>query len=90
MPKRCCFLGHSRVYEDIKPQLTNTIEQLITEEGVTEFLVGTQGAFDKLVYRVLCELEAKHAIRVIVVLAYLNRDGETPYYDLQKTVFPDK
>ena len=51
--------------------------------------MGTQGGFDKLVYRVLCELEKKHPIHIVVVLAYLNQTGEEPYYDLEKTIFPD-
>lgn len=87
--KSCCFLGHSRLYDEIKPQLTNAIEQLIMKEGVTRFYVGTQGSFDKLVYGVLCELEEKHQISIVVVLAYLNQEKETPYYDLEKTIFPD-
>lgn len=89
MPKSCCFLGHSKVYEEIKPRLKNVIEQLITQSGVTQFFVGTQGGFDKLVYRVLCEMEEKYPIHVVVVLVYLNQTGEEPYYDLEKTIFPD-
>ena len=89
MPKSCCFLGHSMVYEEIKPQLKAIIEHLITKEGVTNFYVGTQGGFDKLVYRVLCKLEEKYPIQIIVVLAYLNREQEIPYYDFEKTIFPD-
>ena len=90
MPKSCCFLGHSKVYEEIKPRLKNVIEQLITQSGVTQFFVGTQGGFDKLVYRVLCEMEEKYPIHVVVVLAYLNRNQDNLYYDLQKSIFPDE
>ena len=89
MTKSCCFLGHSIIYQEIKPELRKTIEHLILQKGVTHFYVGTQGGFDKLVYQVLCELEEKHPIQVVVVLAYLNRHQETPYYDLNKTIFPD-
>ncbi len=89
MPKSCCFLGHSRIYDEIKVPLQNTIEKLITEEEVTHFYVGTQGGFDKLVYRVLCEIEEKHTVHIVVVLAYLKRTQQNPYYDSQKTIFPD-
>ena len=41
--KTCCFFGHREVTHNIKPKLTTIIENLITEDGVTEFYVGNQG-----------------------------------------------
>ncbi len=42
-----------------------------------------------MVYQVLCEMEEKHPIHIVVVLAYINRTQEKPYYDFKKTMFPD-
>lgn len=58
---------------------------------MTRFYVGTHGGFDRLVYRVLCELEKKYTdIQVFVVPAYLNRTPQNNDYDMQKTIFPDE
>ena len=85
----CAFLGHRDCPESIKEKLFLEIENLIVNENVNAFYVGTQGAFDRLVYEVLCELEKKYEIKINVVLAYLNRENEFTYYDTNKTIFPD-
>ena len=38
--KTCCFFGHREVTHNIRPKLTEIIEKLITEDGVTDFYVG--------------------------------------------------
>lgn len=86
----CTFLGHSRCPDEIREKLLYTIESLILKNNVTVFYVGSQGAFDKLVYEVLCDLEKKYRIKIFVVLAYLNRTPKTPHYDIDKTIFPDE
>ena len=58
--KTCCFFGHREVTHKIKPKLTEIIEKLITEYGVTDFYVGRQGQFDSMVYSVLKELKANY------------------------------
>ena len=85
----CAFLGHRDCSESVKKKLYFAIEKLIVCEKVNTFYVGTQGAFDRFVYEILCELEKKYEIKIRVVLAYLNREDEFTYYDTQKTVFPD-
>lgn len=62
---------------------------LIKDKGVTRFFVGTQGGFDKLAHRVLCEIEKSYPIQIFVVLAYLNQPSYEKDYDPQKTIFPD-
>ena len=86
----CTFIGHRNCPREIKELLYNTIKNLIVKKNVTSFYVGTQGAFDKLVYEVLCELEKEHKIKVFVVLAYLERVSKDEYYDVEKTVFPEE
>ena len=85
----CTFIGHRDSDKNIKEKLISEIENLIVNEKVNVFYVGTQGGFDRLVYECLCELEEKYKIKTNVVLAYLNREDELTYYDTQKTFFPD-
>ncbi len=85
----CTFIGHRDCSKDIKEKLIFEIENLILYQNANTFYVGTQGGFDRLVYECLCELEEKYIIKVVVVLAYLNREDELTYYDTKKTVFPD-
>lgn len=89
MEKACTFIGHKDCCENIYDDLYIAIEKLIVEDDVLTFYVGTHGSFDKLVYRVLIQLEKKYKIKVIVVLAYMNIRKENIYYDIKKTIFPD-
>ncbi len=85
----CSFIGHHNCPSSIKPKLTKMIQNLITQNGVTRFYIGTQGNFDKLSYQVLSELENEFNIEIFVVLAYLNKTEKDSYYDPSKTIFPD-
>lgn len=85
----CTFIGHRDCPKSIKEKLIFEIENLIVNEKVNVFYVGTQGGFDRLVYECLCEFEKRYKIKVVVVLAYLNREDELTYYDTEKTIFPD-
>ena len=62
---------------------------MITVENVKKFYVGTNGNFDKMVYRILKVLENEYQIEVNVVLAYLNFKTENVYFDIADTIFPD-
>ena len=82
---KCCFFGHRDVEENIEPMLMKSIEELI-EIGVTDFYVGNQGAFDKMVYRTLEKISNENKkIRVSVVLAYLPTQ-ENVY---KNTIYPE-
>lgn len=69
---RTCFLmGHRDVTEDVLPDLRREIERHITEYGVTEFVVGNKGAFDRLATKVLRELRIIYpGISVVLLLPY--------------------
>ena len=87
--KTCCFFGHREVTHNIRPKLTEIIEKLIVDEGVTDFYVGYQGQFDSMVYSVLKELKAKYPhIRYTVVLAYMPNEHIREIYG-EDTLFPD-
>ena len=85
----CCFFGHREVTHNIRPSLTEIIEKLIVDEGVTDFYVGHQGQFDSMVFYVLKELKAKYPqIRYTVVLAYMPDEHIKEVYG-EDTLFPD-
>ena len=87
--KICCFFGHREVTHNIRPKLTEIIEKLIFDEGVTDFYVGHQGQFDSMVFSVLKELKAYYPqIRYTVVLAYMPDEHIKELYG-EDTLFPD-
>ena len=87
--KTCCFFGHREVTHNIREKLTAIIKKLITEDGVTEFYVGNQGQFDRMVYSVLKELKSKYPqIKYTVVLAYMPDEHIKDVYG-NDTLFPD-
>lgn len=87
----CCFFGHRDTPDSINLALRSTLEDLITTEGVTNFLVGNQGNFDSLVLRTLRELQQVYPqICYHVVLAYLpTGKGEYTPYTQEETILPE-
>jgi len=77
--KRCFFIGHSDASMDILSDLTASIRQHITKFGVSEFIVGNYGNFDRL---------ATHAVKTAkqnfpdIKLTLL-----LPYYPTKNTDF---
>ena len=76
----CCFFGHRTIdeTEELKMNLKNTIERLITEEKVNIFLFGSKSCFDSLCLELVTELKEKypHVKRVYVraEFPYINDD----------------
>ena len=83
MSRQSCFLmGHRDAPGTILPELLGALERHITACGVTEFLVGQHGAFDRLAAKAVMQLKEKHpCIRLVLLLPY--HPGE------RKTVLPD-
>lgn len=72
----CTFFGHGDCPETKYSNILQAIQNLITEKNIITFYVGTQGNFDSLVYRALCNLRADFPqIRIYRVLAYLPKDN---------------
>ena len=77
MKKRCCFAGHSKIYnsDEIVDKLLKHIERLIVEENVSEFWVGNYGNFDKLSAKAVRSLKAQYPkISLILVIPYLTKE----------------
>ena len=84
----CTFFGHSDCYGLDDLVLRNAIEELI-KEGVSEFLVGSQGQFDAMVRKCLRSLQKQYPnIRYSVVLAYLPTERR-PFEDFSDTMYPE-
>ena len=88
MKTSCTFFGHHDASEAIYPMLKNTIEALITDRGVSRFMVGNNGAFDYMVYKALCELRRAYShISVQVVLSRIPE--KPPEYPIHDICIPD-
>ena len=68
----CTFCGHSTAPESIRPRLAAEIRRHITELGVTEFWVGSYGAFDRMARGEVGKAKARFpAIRLCLLVPYL-------------------
>lgn len=78
--KRCFFIGHRDAPDSLRPKLNKAIEQCITEQGVTEFIVGQYGNFDRLAAHALIEAKRKHPGITLLLLI--------PYHPADRSVEP--
>lgn len=80
--KRCFFVGHRNAPKSIYPNIVSTIEKLIVENDVKEFIVGCYGMFDSMVIRALQQTKTKYPDIVLLLL--------TPYHpSVKKVIKPD-
>ena len=56
----CFFIGHRESGDELLPALTEAVERHITEYGITSFMVGRYGNFDKLAARVVIDEKKRH------------------------------
>ena len=87
----CTFFGHRDAPHTIEPYLRAAIIELIENKGVDLFYVGNQGAFDRMVIRVLRTLKEEYPkIQYYVVLAYVPHNKErSGLEDGDSTVYPE-
>lgn len=79
--KSCFFIGHREVSEEIFPSLMRAIEAHIVNYGVTEFIVGNYGAFDRLAAKAVIKAKmCNPKITLSLLLPYhpAERPIETP------------
>lgn len=83
----CIFFGHKNTPAKIYPKLKAAIKDMADNKGVSDYYVGNQGAFDKMVRRALKELKKENIqINYKVLLAYLpGKKGS--YEDYSDTEF---
>ena len=76
--KSCFFIGHREASDELLPALKRVVKQHIEEHGVTEFVVGGYGGFDRLATAALIEIKQKYPG---ITLLYL-----TPYHPAERKV----
>ena len=68
----CTFFGHRDCPASIKPKLFAVLTDLIVNQEVEMFYVGSQGQFDSIVRSVLQQLKTEYPqIDYAIVLAYM-------------------
>ena len=72
----CFFIGHRETPDRVYPTLLETIERHIAEYGVSEFVVGQYGNFDRLVIRALSQAKRAHPDITLMLM--------TPYYPVNR------
>ena len=75
----CFFIGHRETGDELIPALTAAVERHITEYGVTSFMVGRYGNFDKLAARAVIDAKKRHPeVTLTLLLPYHPFDRPTP------------
>ncbi len=76
--KSCFFIGHREASDELLPALNSAIEQYIEWDGVTEFIVGGYGGFDRLATVALIAAKQKYPEITLLRL--------TPYHPAERPV----
>ena len=66
--RSCFFIGHRETGEEVLPALTKAVEQHITKYGVTEFIVGNYGGFDRMAAKAVIAANARHPQSILSFL----------------------
>ena len=88
--KSCFFIGHREASEEIYPVLYAAVEQHIVEYGVTEFIVGHYGGFDRLAASAVKEARRFYPeVKLTLLLPYHPEERPTPTPDgFDSTFYP--
>ena len=80
--KSCFFIGHRETSEEIYPALYAAVEQHILEYGVTEFIVGHYGGFDRLAASAVKEAKRFYPeVKLTLLLSYHPAERPIPTPD---------
>ena len=80
--KSCFFIGHREASEEIYPALYAAVEQHILEYGVTEFIVGHYGGFDRLAASAVKEAKRFYPeVKLTLLLPYHPAERPIPTPD---------
>ncbi len=93
----CCFFGHRTINEtdELKTQLCETVERLITDEKVDTFLFGSKSRFDSLCLELVTKIKEKypHIKRIYVRAEFPIISDDYKAYLLERyegTYYPEK
>ena len=66
--RSCFFIGHREASEEIFSALTEAVERHIVDYGVTEFIVGNYGGFDRMAARAVISAKVLHPETTLLLL----------------------
>ena len=89
--RTCFFIGHRDAPESLRSQLDEAIERHIMEYGVTDFVVGKYGNFDRMAAQAVQRAKQRYTnIRLTLLLAYydpIQQSNLPPGFD--GSLYPD-
>ena len=87
----CFFIGHREASETILPALTQEVERHIAEYGVTEFVVGHYGGFDRLAASAVKQAKQRHPeVTLTLLLPYHPAEQPIPTPEgFDRTLYPE-
>ena len=95
--RTCCFIGHRKIEDtlELRTELYDSIERLITDEKVDNFLFGSKSRFNDLFHGLVTEIKEKypHIKRIYVRAEYPDIDDSYKEYLLkyyEDTYYPEK
>lgn len=69
--KTCFLIGHRDAPGELRERLVRAIDEAVVRDGVTEFVVGQYGAFDRMAAGCLAEAKKAHpGLRLLLLLPY--------------------
>ena len=90
MSMTCFLIGHRDAPESVFFLLKQAIEQHITSYGVTEFVIGHYGAFDRMAARAVREAKLLHPnVKLVLLLPYYQPDAASIEDGFDGTVYPE-
>ena len=88
--KTCFFIGHRDAPERIFERLFAVVERHITEYGVTNFVVGKYGNFDRLAARAVKAAKQRYSdVTLTLLMPYYRVDAEPLPNGFDDSLFPD-
>lgn len=88
----CCFIGHRDADPAVFAHLIFAIDDMIVNNNVKMFYMGTNGKFDRMAYNIVRvlqrEKEEYRDIKYNAVLAYLPTKNDSPVYE--NTIYPEE
>lgn len=86
----CFMFGHRDAPERIIPLLKMGVEQHISEYGVTEFIVGHYGAFDRMAAGAVREAKRLHPnISLVLLLPYYRSETDSMEDGFDGSFYPE-
>jgi uncharacterized phage-like protein YoqJ len=85
----CFFIGHRDAPVDVYSWIVSEVERLALQ-GLTEFVVGHYGAFDRMAARAVREVKRQHpAIRLILLLPYYETSTSKFGIGFDEIIYPE-